>query len=365
MKAPLHLFPTSPAVQHRVRQTGSSRFPGARRVRGENEPYGALLTYSLNLPGLPHPDDEAERQRKEEEREKELARRREAPAPEAGEEVPAAGIGEPPAGAPEGKPGEGPQATIEVRDAAGTLLRTFKGPAKLGVNRAVWDLTIDAAKSPPTETPSGRPPTGPEVPPGIYQVTVKQGDHEATGQVEVAPDPRRPFDAEARRANWEALRRTGRLQDRTTEAVERVRRAAADLDTLLARTKPQEKESESAEAKARHDAHKELAKEGKRLKKELEKLEARLWEGPDTKGILPPDDAMSQIQNARRFLGSSWDRPTPAQTAYLAEAEATLQAVLAEVNKFFAEDLPAFRKQLQDSDLRLLQELPPLEIPAE
>jgi ABC-type Zn2+ transport system substrate-binding protein/surface adhesin len=201
------------------------------------------------------------------------------------------------------------------------------------------------------------------VPPGTYEVKVKQGDHEATGQVEVRPDPRRPFDAEARRANWEAQRRLGRLQDRTTEAVERVRRSVADIDTLLARAKPQEKEGESAEAKAKHDAHKELAKEAGKLKKELEKLEARLWQGTDTKGIPPPDDALSQITTVQWLLSSTWDPPTAAQAAYLAEAEATLRAALAETNKFLAEDLAAFRKKLQESDLRLLQELPPLEIP--
>ncbi len=136
-------------------------------------------------------------------------------------------------------------------------------------------------------------------------------------------------------------------------------------DTLLARTKPQEKEGESAEAKAKHDAHKELAKEAGKLKKGLEKLEARLWQGTDTKGIPPPDDALSQIQTVQWLLSSTYDPPTAAQTAYLAEAEATLRAALAEVNKFLAEDLAAFRKKLQESDLRLLQELPPLAIEGE
>jgi photosystem II stability/assembly factor-like uncharacterized protein len=370
MKAPLHLFPATPAVQYMVRQTGSSRFAGHGEFTGENQPYGAILTYSLNVPDLPHPDAERERQKKEEEREKEQARRRrEAPVPEAGEEVPAAVVQEPPAEAEaaaayEAKPGEGPQATIEVRDAAGTLLRTFKGPAKLGVNRAVWDLTADAPKL-PADTPSWWGGGGPEVPPGTYQVKVKQGDHEASGQVEVVPDPRRPFDAEARRANWEAQRRLGRLQDRTTEAVERLRRSAADLDTLLARTKPQEKEGESPEAKAKHDAHKELGKEAGKLKQAIEKLQGRLWPGDEVRGIPPVDDALSQIQTAQWLLSSTFDRPTAAQTAYLAEAETTLKAAVAEVNKFLAEDLAAFRKKLQESDLRLLPELPPLAVEVE
>ncbi|HEX5757829.1 MAG TPA: hypothetical protein VF121_01410 [Thermoanaerobaculia bacterium] len=369
LRAPLHLFPASPAVQHQVRQSGSSRFPGHGEFEAENEPYGAVLTYSLNVAGLPHPDVEVERGRTEEEREKELARRRrEERAPEAGEEVPAAAVKGPPAAAeeaaraaPEGKPGEGPQVTIEVRDAEGGLVRSFKGPAKLGVNRAVWDLATEAPKSPSTQ-PSWWGSGGPEALPGTYQVTVKLKDHESSGQVEVLPDPRVPFAAETRRANWEAQRRAGRLQEAVDAAVERVRRTRADLDTLVARAKPREKEEESTEAKAAHEAHKELAKEAKRVKDALEKVELRLWQTDEPKGILPPDDAFSQIQYARFAVASSWDAPTAAQTAYLEQAATTLAGALGDLNKLLTGEVAAFKRRLQETDLRLLPELPPIEV---
>ncbi|NIR43644.1 MAG: hypothetical protein GWN99_06795, partial [Gemmatimonadetes bacterium] len=38
-----------------------------------NRPYGALITFSLNVEGLPHPSEEIERQRKAAEREAEAA----------------------------------------------------------------------------------------------------------------------------------------------------------------------------------------------------------------------------------------------------------------------------------------------------
>ncbi|HET9225174.1 MAG TPA: hypothetical protein VFR31_00790, partial [Thermoanaerobaculia bacterium] len=67
-KEAIQLFEIPDARQYRVAQTGSARFPGAGEFRGQVRPYGALLTWSMNVPGLPHPDEETERERKAAER---------------------------------------------------------------------------------------------------------------------------------------------------------------------------------------------------------------------------------------------------------------------------------------------------------
>src|SRR6202035_2205001 len=163
LKEPLHLFPAGDALEHSLKGGGGARGGGAGEFRGQSRPYGAILTYSLNLPGLAYPDDEKERQRKEETRTRRAstaatAETSEGPAAEAApastprqEEKPAV------AGAPEEKPKEGerggkePKVEIVISDAAGKEVRTFEGPAKLGVNRAVWDLGRNAWKEPPRE----------------------------------------------------------------------------------------------------------------------------------------------------------------------------------------------------------------------
>ncbi len=366
---PLHLFAPPQAVQHEVRQTGGSRFPGDVEFRGENEEYGALLTFALEVPGLPHPDEEKERAKKEDERTQELARRRaEAAAPEAGEEVPGAAAEKPAPEEPEpepsrpGRPGEGPQVTIEVRDGGGALLRSFKRAAKLGVNRVAWDLRTDPPKLPPRgDQPSFREPSGPEVPPGTYTVTVKFRDHEASAPVTVVGDPRIEIAEADRRANWDALRRAMRLQSTASEAIERLHRAKADVKTLLDRAKP---EKEGAD-QAADQAYKSLQREGRELTQALEKLEARLWESPEVKGLRANDDAMARIQYGARAIQSGRGRPTPASLAYLAEGEATLRAVLGDLNQLFAADVAAFRAKVKATELQLLPELPPLEVGGE
>lgn len=96
-------------------------------------------------------------------------------------------------------------AEITIKDAAGTLVRTLKGPAQSGINRAWWDLRNELTKEVKLRTgplfspeirypPEGR--TSPSmgrgnwmVAPGIYSVTVKVGDQQATQQLTVRKDP--------------------------------------------------------------------------------------------------------------------------------------------------------------------------------
>ena len=61
---PLHLYPVSDAQEHYSPSTGYRG--GSGQFTGENEPYGALLTYSLHLPGLALPDEVKERRGREE-----------------------------------------------------------------------------------------------------------------------------------------------------------------------------------------------------------------------------------------------------------------------------------------------------------
>jgi photosystem II stability/assembly factor-like uncharacterized protein len=200
MSEPIHLFEIPPAQQYRVRQTGESRFPGHGVFRGENEPYGALMTYSLNFEGLPHPKEAKEREQ---------------------------------AKAGKKDKDKGPEVEIVIRNADGEAVRTFKQAAVLGVNRAEWDLKRDEFKEPPR--PEGErwfDPT-PEVLPDTYSVTVKYEDQEATQTVQVLADPRESIlwaDVEAKAA---ALEHVGALKELVTEAVVRIIETRKDIDRIV------------------------------------------------------------------------------------------------------------------------------------
>ncbi len=369
LKEPLHLFDIADSAQHRVAQTGSSRFPGAGEFRGEARPYGALITYSLNVPGLPSADEEKERERKEKERkDKAPPAARVSPegvptdegnVPPAGQEE-AASEEEGPGAGRRGGGKKGPEAKIEILDASGKVIRTLRQPAVQGVNRAAWNLRRDAYKRIPRRNANPFQDTsGPDVLPGTYKVRVSYKDQKAEGTVKVGSDPRMDrLTAEGREANYRALERAGHIQETLADAVERINQARSDVDSALAKVRAREKKDEGEGEKPSAA----LAKQARELKAKLDAMERRLWTPEDSRGLMPETDAEAKVNYAARNIGSSWDAPTPAQLAYLDRAEAQARQVLEDLNRLFAGDVAAFRAKVREMDVQLLPEQPPLKI---
>jgi photosystem II stability/assembly factor-like uncharacterized protein len=352
MAEPIHFFDIPDAQQYQVKQTGESRFPGDGEFRGENKPYGALLTYSLNFPGLPHPKEAEERKRKEAER---AAKQKEAGTPESGAEA-------------EGEKKEeekAPQVEIVVKDPDSDVVREFKQPAVLGVNRAAWDLRRNKYKEPPQPEGESFFRSTPEVLPGTYTVTVKYKDQEASKTVKVLPDPRTLIAWEDRVAKWEAFEHAGALKETVTEAINRIRQTRKDVDTVVAKVKAQQAERATDGKAAPTDAEKQLLKSAGELKKALATMEKRLWQPPETKGIPAENDAMSKLDRLLRFYRSSWDAPTAAEKVYLREAEELVGKILPDFNQLFAEPVAAFRAQVKEMGIELLPEKEPLSLPEE
>jgi hypothetical protein len=357
---PLHLFPVPDATQHEVGQGAGSRFPGAAEFRGENAEYGALVTFSLHQDGLPHPDDATERERKAEER----AEKRRAMAEKEAAGEAAAAETEPEAEASEEAPrgrgrrgrDRGPMAEIEVKDAAGEVIRTFETPVHLGVNRAVWDLRIDSFDRPASDEEEsfffGR--GGPEVVPGTYTLTVRYGGQEASQPVSVTLDPALDVPSGAREAKYEAQLAAGALQERLTSAIERLRATRKDLALIQAKAKPDEDAEKNGGEGEGDGPLAEVLKAADKLGKRLDALEAELTTPEDAKGIPAEDDAWSDVTYALRALGSSFDAPTGAQLEYLARAERSVERTTAEVDRFYAEELPAFKAKVEGAGIGLL-----------
>jgi photosystem II stability/assembly factor-like uncharacterized protein len=340
---PLRLFEIADAQQAWRRRDEGGFGLGAGEFRGESRPYGAILTYSLNLPGLPVADEEKERARKEEERRK---RRAEA-APEADE---------PEAKRARDSRDEAPQVQIEVADASGAVIRSFKAPARLGINRAVWNLGRDAFKEPPRAEDAPRreeEPSGPEVPPGTYDVKVSYAGHQASQSVRVLADPRSRNATGDWTKRWDAILRAGALHDRAVDAIGQIRRLRADVASV------QQKARQAAESAGEKDKAKldelPVVKAGEPVKEALGGLEKRLWQSPETKGIVARTHVFARIQTARGYLESSWDAPSAVHLEHLARAEAELSAVLADLAKFLETTLAAYRKQAQDAGIALLR----------
>ncbi|HSG40871.1 MAG TPA: hypothetical protein VLE27_14630 [Thermoanaerobaculia bacterium] len=363
---PIHLYESGGAQQHwRGGEQGGFAL-GSSEYRGEVEPYGAMLTYSLNAPGLPLPDAEAERERELEERQARRREPEEEPRTARGlkpQERPGPGMPETQAEANVGGEKEEkkaddkkkPEVEIRIADASGKTVRTFKAPARQGVNRTVWNLNRDGFKQFPSEREPDPHPEGPELRPGTYGVTVKYGEHESKGTVQIAQDPRFQFTE----ADWskreESIQRVSAMMNAMAEAVERVRTTRSDVNALLAKLPKKE-----GEAAAKPDP---LAEAGGKLTEQLTQLERRLWVPYDIKAaIYPETDALSKTFYALYYVLGSWHPPSPTHLEYLRQAEANVTAALADANRVLETDVAAFRKQVDDANLRLLPDLGKLEL---
>ncbi len=376
MAAPLHLFSIPDARPYFLRQpSGSGRGGGAGTFRGENEPFGAILTFALAQPGLPHPDEEEERRAQLAERAK---RRAAPPPPEAGTPPsPAAALPEgedlPPeeAAEPEQKEDEKekpPKVKITVADAAGKVVRSFEAPARRGVNRAAWDLGSDPFRRPPDpDDEPGDDDSGPIVPPGTYHVTVRYGGQEASREVRVLPPPGAATDEAGWAARWEAIERLRELSRRLTDSIERVQAARQDVELAIAKAERADKrareeaaggQAPSAAAEPAESALAALAKDGRKLLEAMAKAEKALWTRPGTRGIRREDDAFDAASTAGFGLMSSWQPPGPTDAARLARADRLAAAALAEVDRLFAEDVAPFAARLEEAGLALLEEPP-------
>ncbi len=143
-------------------------------------------------------------------------------------------------------------------------------------------------------------------------------------------------------------------------------RVRGDIDAVTAQLRKRDEEAKrlagGTEVKE-NPAHKELQTAARQLRGRLDEVEKRLWVPENGKGILPEVDLQAKVEYVSRSIGSSWDAPTPAQLVYLEQAEKLGATVLADVNRLFAEDVPAFRAKVQQAQIELLPALEPIQVP--
>lgn len=379
-------FESAKATQYWRGQGEGGRFPGADDFRGENAPYGARIHFWLNLPDLPHPKDETERQRKAAAREKKLADEAKAEKaktattpgksadPQKAAEAKPADVPKSDAPKTDGKgkgPGAEPKAEIVIRDSAGALVRRLEVAVKQGINRAVWDLNRDGYKRPKVDAGLDElfPPVGPPVLPGNYSYTVSFGGQKAEGRLEVVADPRLSISMEDRQARLRAQVRAGELQNTLTGAIEKLQDLKKDIEFIAARARQRLAETKRGKTNAEIDndaAVKALdgfIEKTQALQKKVETLEKELWVSPTEKGILADKQAFLEVENALQTLRTSWRRPSPTQLAYLERAEKAVATALPKVDALFAEDVAAYRKEVQDLGITLLPVSEPISLP--
>lgn len=276
----IHIFDIPPAQQHiRDRKI----YWTAAAYRGQNKPYGAMITYYVKTGGT---------------------------------------------------------ARITIKDADGTTVRSFEDvAAQSGLNRFVWDLNY----APSASVPSYYEGWGPthygagEVAPGTYTVSVAVGSAVATGDFEIKADPRMAISAADRDRRAYAI---GWLQAAVAALMAGYHEAGAYADALdgYMATRPSDATRARAEAlkgeivQIRRRIHMVFGQRDV-MAEPYDETMRREWPGGVldyvTRLVWPPTVTLTQA-------------PTPMQLTVLRNAEARMRAVADDFNRLMAGEMRAF-----------------------
>jgi hypothetical protein len=161
----------------------------------------------------------------------------------------------------------------------------------------------------------------------------------------VLPDPRSRNTAADWQARWAAVVRDGHLQDAGITAVEHLRKTRADVEMAIARIR----------ADAPPDVRPALLEAAADLQAKGLALEQRLRLTPEQPIGLPREElVMEKIWEAGDALQTTMDPPSPAQLQAIDNAEKALAGYLVDLDRYYAQDVEAFRKRIAAAGLELV-----------
>src|SRR5215469_9020484 len=245
---------------------------------------------------------------------------------------------------------------IEIRDAGGELLATRYGTSRYGVNRYVWDMRYDAAATASFETeplegkpPAWAQPTGPEVLPGTYAVSVTVAGHAETANAHVIADPnQKPARAAQERSLQLALEARAEV-DALNRMLNRISAMQSQLDDYH---KTIEKGANGIDPDERALAKSQapLLARGDALGKELGKLKDSVYDPKVQHKVMEDSlhqltdlhDALEADENA--LAGPGVQAPTAPLLAIGSELRGELDAKLAAYNALLSGDVTAYNQ---------------------
>ncbi|WP_439105843.1 VPS10 domain-containing protein [Congregibacter sp.] len=303
-----------------------SRFLANGEYVADNEAYGVILTFMANGDDLKHPDAGMEKLRKAELRANT-------------DKV------------DEGKESTSPRATFTVSDQSGAHIRTFSTDVHQGINRVTWNLKRDGLPRLPGDKKESDVdlPSGIEVLPGNYSISVAFDGESQSVDAEVLADPRVTVSMASMQANQDMQLQLQELSATINHALSQIVTARRDLSTIEILLKQA----------SNPEAYADLEDKVKTNRETLTSLERSLRNPEDNKGRPYTDDmAINTLRRARSFLTSTYEAPSPTAMVFAELAEARINTAVSAINDYLTGDFEELRSAFAQSDLGLLTQQP-------
>lgn len=265
--------------------------------QGENRPYGALISYAVNL------DEEQTNST---------------------EKVPL-----------------DKQVKLEIRNAEGSLVRTIYQVPKNGVNRVNWKLVRDGVRPPSMKKPAKETAArgGFSVPPGTYDVSISYQGQTANTQVVVVPDPRISVSDQDIQEKEKMVREFLQMAKAMTNAADQIRDLEKSLSFIEGQVKDKPNES--------------LSRQITNFKKQLNAHKEALI-GKEVQGIYrDPKTMMSVLYQTQYLLDHSLAAPSPNLSNQLTHAKNAWAGFQETFEPFQQQQLMELKKAVQQAGIGL------------
>jgi photosystem II stability/assembly factor-like uncharacterized protein len=240
-------------------------------------------------------------------------------------------------------PGEDKKATIQVYNADGQLIRTFKEDAQAGTNRIAWDLRQKGVASPSLNRPkpNAEEPGGHSVIPGEYTVKVSYGDAEMQQQVKVIADP-------AYVVTKEQMMAKAALIEQHEADVARLSAkmyALGDAQTTATLIKKQLEKQEGTEM---------LTEKTQALIKQIDAIVEKIDGPKEVQGLYRDPNLLSaKRSDARRSLQDVIYPVTETNKNLVAAFAEALEPILKEIDDFLMKDWNEYQQALEAANFSL------------
>jgi photosystem II stability/assembly factor-like uncharacterized protein len=299
------LFPTPDAYQAAIREAAGTRFAASAMFSGENRPFGARVSYVVNMP------DTVDAEKQE----------------------------------------------VEIAIYNGDqLVRSFKEkPDHNGLNRMTWNLRRDGVRQPdqpkPKEDEDPTQPSGMKVLPGTYTVKISYLGASDEVPLTVKSDPRMDVQRKDLATMQQMMDRWQQMTRKATAAADQIRDAKASIE-LVEKLIAEDRSGRDREALA------ELKQQAEAAKDTLNALLYQIIPEPDDRqGITREEEktVSTLLGTASYYIQSSLSGPTGTEERLLNQANQLLEGALGSINGYFETEWPKFTKAVQQADLQQVQ----------
>jgi hypothetical protein len=233
-------------------------------------------------------------------------------------------------------------------------IRELKFKSDTGFNRVTWNMDEKGFRNPGSAkpTPSTSEPGGWNVLPGKFKVVITNGSDTDSTFVTVKADPRLGDRSNIIRAQRALLTRLRKHADRLTTGMDQL----TEAETSIAKIQAQIKDVEGKEVDSLGNQAKKVTDSIKSIREFISgKAKTRQGYG-DVRTIT----VINQFLEANATITSKMIEPGMQEEQQVKEAEELITQAIDKINRFFATDWLAFRKQVEQTQVKIFKEYTPI-----